>query len=42
MRKSYGLGLPLVKQIVSEHMGEIEAHSPPEGGAEFIIRLPLG
>lgn len=38
---SYGLGLPLVKQIVSEHMGEIEAHTPPEGGAEFIIRLPL-
>ncbi len=38
---SYGLGLPLVKQIVTEHMGEIEARSLPEGGAEFRIRIPL-
>ena len=38
---SYGLGLPLVKQIVTEHMGQIMARSLPEGGAEFLIRIPL-
>lgn len=37
-----GLGLPLVKMIVTAHGGTIELHSEGEGmGSEFIIRLPL-
>lgn len=35
-----GLGLAVVKKIVDEHGGSIEAESPPEGGACFKISLP--
>lgn len=36
-----GLGLNWVQQIVRDfHDGEIEARNPPEGGAEFVLRLP--
>lgn len=37
-----GLGLAIAQRIVEEHGGEIELESPPEGGARFTVRLPLG
>ncbi|MBS1161707.1 MAG: multi-sensor signal transduction histidine kinase [Proteobacteria bacterium] len=36
-----GLGLPIVKKIVEEHLGRIEISNAPEGGARIDIRLPL-
>ena len=36
-----GLGLPIVKKIVEEHMGIIEIGNAPTGGARIDIRLPL-
>lgn len=36
-----GLGLPIVKKIVEEHLGSIEIANAPEGGARIDIRLPL-
>lgn len=36
-----GLGLPIVKKIVEEHLGSIEISNVPEGGARIDIRLPL-
>ncbi len=36
-----GLGLPIVKKIVEEHLGSIEISNAPEGGARIDIRLPL-
>jgi signal transduction histidine kinase len=36
-----GLGLPIVKQIVSQHRGSIEIASEPSKGTRVIICLPL-
>ena len=36
-----GLGLPIVKKIIEEHLGSIEISNAPEGGARIDIRLPL-
>ncbi|MBN2159896.1 MAG: GAF domain-containing protein [Spirochaetes bacterium] len=36
-----GLGLAIVKKIVKDHNGMIRAQNREEGGAEFIIRLPI-
>ncbi len=36
-----GLGLPIVKKIVEEHLGTIEINNAPGGGARIDIRLPL-
>lgn len=36
-----GLGLPIVKKIIEEHLGTIEIGNAPEGGARIDIRLPL-
>ena len=36
-----GLGLAVVAMTVSDHGGEITAHNRPDGGAEFLINLPL-
>lgn len=36
-----GLGLSVVYGVIQRHGGTIEVESPPDGGAAFIIRLPL-
>ncbi len=36
----YGMGLPLIKQIVSEHLGEISLTSEPGKGTTFRIVFP--
>ncbi len=37
-----GLGLYLVKELVEDHSGKVEAHSRGLGkGSEFVIRLPI-
>jgi two-component system sensor histidine kinase HupT/HoxJ len=37
-----GLGLWISFSIVREYGGAIAATNRPEGGAEFVIRLPMG
>ena len=39
--KGTGLGLAIVRKIVLAHSGTIYVISPPEGGAEFCLRLPV-
>ncbi|OIK12142.1 two-component sensor histidine kinase [Bacillus sp. MUM 116] len=39
--KGNGIGLSIVKQIVDLHHGEINVSEGPEGGAKFIVILPL-
>lgn len=36
-----GMGLAVVHEVVTAHGGTVEAGSPPEGGASFVVRLPL-
>jgi signal transduction histidine kinase len=36
-----GLGLPIVKRIIDDCGGAIEITSPPAGGTQITIRLPM-
>jgi two-component system sensor histidine kinase KdpD len=40
-RRGVGLGLAICKAIVLAHGGRISARNRPEGGAEFLIVLPV-
>lgn len=37
----FGMGLPLVKQIISEHLGEIKIESEPGKGTTFKLIFPV-
>ena len=36
-----GLGLYISREIMERHGGRLRAESPPDGGARFVIALPL-
>jgi signal transduction histidine kinase len=36
-----GIGLAIVRRIVDQHGGRIEAHGRPGQGAEFVVELPM-
>jgi signal transduction histidine kinase len=39
-QRGLGLGLSLVKAIVEAHQGTVAAHSVPDHGSLFEVRLP--
>ncbi len=41
-RGGTGLGLSIVQRIVQEHGGKITASNRSEGGAEIVVRIPVG
>jgi signal transduction histidine kinase len=36
-----GLGLPIARDLVQAHNGELKVQSAPGQGSQFTIRLPL-
>ncbi|MEU4746480.1 sensor histidine kinase, partial [Actinosynnema sp. NPDC023658] len=38
--RGFGLGLALVREVVTRHGGTVEATGHPGGGARFTLRLP--
>jgi len=40
--RRYGLGLALLREVVTSHGGTITAHTHPGTGATFTVRLPTG
>ena len=38
----WGLGLALVRQIAEMHQGSVRVEAPADGGARFVVTLPLG
>ncbi|WP_241622994.1 ATP-binding protein [Rosenbergiella australiborealis] len=38
--KGYGLGLAIVRKVITAHHGEVSATNRPEGGLKITIRLP--
>lgn len=40
-QQRFGMGLPLVKQIISEHFGNIQVESSPGTGTTFRITFPV-
>jgi two-component system OmpR family sensor kinase len=40
-RAGAGLGLAIVAGIVAAHRGEVHARNAPDGGASFVVRIPL-
>jgi len=40
-KKGSGVGLSMVKKIVSSHHGLIDVDRSPSGGAQFTVRLPM-
>lgn len=39
--RGFGMGLPLVKQIISEHLGEVSVSSVPGQGTTFQMLFPI-
>jgi PAS domain S-box-containing protein len=40
-KRGFGMGLPLVKQIITEHLGELKVESDPGKGTTFKIIFPV-
>jgi len=36
-----GLGLPMVRQTIAAHQGRVEGRNNPQGGAVFLVEIPL-